>query len=89
MKKAIFIFLLCPIGAVAETLSVTCPAGHIMVSDDATIAETCPAGTINVGTVKSCLSEDASGGCYMYTSVGMSFSDDTGTLEYTDVCMME
>lgn len=90
MKKIIFILLFLPLSAGADAPATTCPVGYITIASDnvTQIATTCPMGYIAVGTAKSCLSDDYIGGCYMYAPAGMSYTDDTGTYEFTDACVM-
>lgn len=90
MKKIIFILLFFPLSVVADVPSTSCPIGYIKIESDniTKIATTCPIGYVAVGTAKSCLSDDYIGGCYMYAPAGVSYTDDTGTYEFTDACPM-
>ncbi|MBQ3039907.1 MAG: hypothetical protein IJD41_05120 [Alphaproteobacteria bacterium] len=89
MKRIMFLFILMPLSAVAVAPSTSCPSGYIAIDEPAiTIATTCPSGTISVGTAESCLVSNPSGDCIMYASVGMSFTDSSGTYEFTEPCAM-
>lgn len=67
--------------------STSCPDGLVAIREnDVVIATECPRGTVGV-TITSCL-ETAVDGCYMYAPVGMSYTDDTGTYEFTEACPM-
>ncbi|MBE6459780.1 MAG: hypothetical protein E7009_02225 [Alphaproteobacteria bacterium] len=68
----------------------TCPSGYIVIDRPyITLATSCTSGTIAVGTAESCLVESPAGDCIMYAPVGMSFTDESGTYEFTDACAME
>ena len=89
MKKLNFIFyiLMCP--AFATTPSTSCPSGYIAIDEEyLTIATSCPSGTVSVGTAESCLVSSPSGDCIMYAPAGVSYTDDSGTYEFTDACPM-
>ena len=89
MKNIILFFCVVPVLTFANTPSTSCPTGYIALDEEyITVATTCPSGTISVGTAESCLGTTTNGECYMYTPVGMSFTDDSGTYEFTDVCPM-
>ncbi len=90
MKRIIFLLVGLPIVAYATTPSTSCPAGYIAVNEPyITIATTCPSGTIDIGTANSCLASNPSGDCIMYALPGVSYTDGTGTYEFTDACAME
>lgn len=90
MKKIILAICILPVCAWGGKLLTSCPAGYYMISGDtaSTIAETCPTGYYAVSTAESCLADSFVGACFMYAPVGMSFTDDTGTYEFTDACTM-
>ena len=68
----------------------TCPSGYIAIDRPyITLATSCTSGTIAVGTAESCLVSNPAGDCIMYAPVGMSFTDESGTYEFTDACAME
>lgn len=89
MKKLIFIISLTALPAIAGTPSTNCPAGYFAIQTQDLIATECPSGTADIGRINSCLSSNPSSECYMFAPVGMSFTDDSGTYEFTDVCPME
>ncbi|MBQ3039034.1 MAG: hypothetical protein IJD41_00565 [Alphaproteobacteria bacterium] len=67
-----------------------CPSGYIAIDRPyITLATSCTSGTIAVGTAESCLVSNPAGDCIMYAPVGMSFTDESGTYEFTDACAME
>ncbi|MBQ3038946.1 MAG: hypothetical protein IJD41_00095 [Alphaproteobacteria bacterium] len=89
MKRLIFLMCLATLPAMAATPSTSCPAGYIAIDEEyITIATTCPSGTVSVGTAESCLVSSPAGSCIMYAPAGMSYTDDSGTYEYTDACPM-
>ena len=89
MKQIVFLLACVPIVACAAVPSTSCPAGYIAIDEEyITIATTCPSGTVSVGTAESCLVSSPAGSCIMYAPAGMSYTDDSGTYEYTDACPM-
>lgn len=91
MKKIIiFMLLIMPICANAAEPSTSCPAGYISVNEDVmTIADSaCPSGYVSAGTATSCL-VSSSGNCIMYAPTGITYTDDTGSYEFTSACPLE
>lgn len=89
MKRVIFLIACAPIVAHATAPSTSCPAGYIAIDEEyITIATNCPSGTISAGTAESCLVSNPAGSCIMYAPAGVSYTDDTGTYEFTDACPM-
>lgn len=89
MKRIIFLFCLVPLSAIAAAPSTSCPSGYVAINSPyITIATSCPSGTVSVGTAESCLVSSSAGSCIMYAPAGVSYTDDSGTYEYTDVCPM-
>ena len=85
MKKLIFIFAIVGSANSAE-LMTSCPNYRVPVIDNsAIIANTCPSGYVSVGNVDSCITNGA-GTCWLFAPTGISFSDDAGTYEFTEVC---
>ncbi|MBQ8294168.1 MAG: hypothetical protein IJX89_02165 [Alphaproteobacteria bacterium] len=72
--------------ACADTPLVACPTGYTMKSDKLSIATTCPTGYVGK-TATSC-SATILGGCYMFAPTGVSYTDESGTYEYTSACAM-
>ncbi len=73
----------------AAAPSTSCPSGYIAIAaPNITIATSCPSGYVSVGTAESCLVSNPSGDCIMYAPVGMSYTDDSGTYEYTEPCAL-
>lgn len=90
MKRIIILLAGAPIVAYATAPSTSCPSGYIAIdAPNITIATTCPSGTVSVGTAESCLVSNPAGDCIMYAPAGVSYTDDTGTYEFTDACAME
>ena len=90
MKKLIFLLVCVPILAHAAAPSVSCPSGYIAIDmPDIIIATSCPSGYVSVGTAESCLVSNPAGSCIMYAPAGVSYTDGSGTYEFTDVCAME
>ncbi len=90
MKRLLFLFIFAPVMANAAAPSTSCPSGYVAIDTPyITIATECPSGTIAVGTAESCLVSSPSGDCIMYAPVGMSFTDDSGTYEYTEPCALQ
>ena len=89
MKRLIFLLMLVPIVAYATAPSTSCPSGYIAIdAPQITIATTCPSGTTAIGTAESCLVSNPAGDCIMYAPAGVSYTDSTGTYEYTEACPM-
>ena len=90
MKRIIFLLAGAPIMAYATAPSTSCPTGYIAIDEpQITIATSCPSSTTAIGTAESCLVSNPAGDCIMYAPAGVSYTDDTGTYEFTDACAME
>jgi len=90
MKRIIFLLAGAPIMAYAAAPSTSCPTGYIAIDEEyITIATNCPSGTISIGTAESCLVSSPAGDCIMYAPAGVSYTDESGTYEFTDACAME
>lgn len=93
MKKIIaFVLAIAPFSAFAATPSTSCPAGYVAIKETyITIADnSCPSGTTSVGTAYSCLTGTSpTGACIMYAPTGISYTDSSGTYEFTSACPME
>lgn len=89
MKKLIFLFMLMPLHVLAAAPSTSCPTGYIAIDEEyLTIATTCPSGTVSAGDAESCLVSSPAGDCIMYAPAGVSYTDDSGTYEFTEACPM-
>ena len=90
MKRLIFLLVGAPIVAYATAPSTSCPTGYIAIDEpQITIATSCPSGTTAIGTAESCLVSNPAGNCIMYAPAGVSYTDESGTYEFTDACAME
>ena len=90
MKRIIFLLAGAPIVAYATAPSTSCPTGYIAIDEpQITIATTCPSGTTAIGTAESCLVSNPAGDCIMYAPAGVSYTDNSGTYEYTEPCPMD
>ncbi len=92
MKRIIVVIMvIAPIGAIAAAPSTSCPSGYVAVVEEyMTIANSsCPTGYTSAGTADSCLVSTLSGSCIMYAPTGISYTDASGTYEYTAACAME
>ena len=91
--KRIFILIMAiaPIGAFAAAPSTTCPAGYVAVVESyMEIADsTCPIGYTFVGTADSCLISSPAGSCIMYAPTNTTYTDDTGSYEFTSACPLK
>ena len=92
MKRIIVLVLaIAPMGAIAAAPSTSCPSGYTaVVEEHMDIANSsCPSGYTSAGTATSCIASSPGGSCIMYAPVGVSYTDATGTYEYTSACAME
>ena len=92
MKRIVVLVLaIVPVGAIAAAPSTSCPSGYVaVVEEHMDIANTsCPSGYTSAGTATSCIASNPGGSCIMYAPVGVSYTDATGTYEYTSACAME
>ena len=90
MKRTILLLAWVPLAAHAAAPGTSCPSGYIAINSPyITIATTCPSGTTAVGTAESCLVSNPSGDCIMYAPAGVSYTDNSGTYEYTAPCALE
>ena len=92
MKSMIVLVLaIAPVCAIAAEPSTSCPSGYVaVVEEHMDIANTsCPSGYTSAGTATSCLVTSPDGSCIMYAPVSVSYTDATGTYEYTEACAME
>ncbi len=89
MKLLIFLMALVSLPAMAATPSTSCPTGFIAIDvPNITIATTCPSGWMSVGDAESCLVSNPAGDCIMYAPAGVSYTDESGTYEFSDACAM-
>lgn len=88
MKRIIIVCsVMMPVVANAAAPSTSCPAGYVEVAESLTISGgACPSGTTSIGTADSCLVASPAGSCMMYAPTGMTFTDDTGSYEFTEIC---
>ena len=92
MKRIIVLVLaIAPMCSIAAGPSTSCPSGYTaVVEKHMDIANTsCPSGYTSAGTATSCIASNPGGSCIMYAPVGVSYTDATGTYEYTEACAME
>lgn len=92
MKRVfILIVAIVPVGAIAGAPSTSCPSGYITVVEEyMDIADSsCQSEYTPAGTADSCLVSNPSGSCIMYAPTGISYTDASGTYEYTVACAME
>ncbi|MBQ3039885.1 MAG: hypothetical protein IJD41_05000 [Alphaproteobacteria bacterium] len=90
MKRIIFLLASAPIVAYATAPSTSCPSGYTAIDEPAiTIATNCPSDTTAIGTAESCLVSNPAGDCIMYAPAGVSYTDSSGTYEYTEPCPMD
>ncbi|MBO8407557.1 MAG: hypothetical protein IAC77_03820 [Proteobacteria bacterium] len=92
MKRVfILIMTIAPIGAFATAPSTSCPNGYVaVVEEHMTIANnSCPSGYTSAGTATSCLAPNPGGSCIMYAPTGVTYTDDSGSYEFTSACPLE
>ena len=92
MKRIIVLVLtIAPVCAFAAAPSTSCPSGYTAVVEEHMdiASSSCPSGYSSAGTATSCLASNPGGSCIMYAPVGVSYTDATGTYEYTSACAME
>lgn len=89
MKKILTVLVMMPCLAFADAPATSCPNGYVSITESAmSIATTCPNGTVSAGVAESCLVESPAGSCIMYAPVGISYTDTSGTYEFTEPCAM-
>lgn len=92
MKRIIiFIIAIAPMGAIATAPSTSCPMGYVAVAEQyMEIADSaCPSGYTSAGVADSCLVTSPAGSCIMYAPTDVSYTDASGTYEFTSACPME
>lgn len=92
MKRIMILILaIAPMGAIAAAPSTSCPSGYATIEEEYLIISdgSCPSGYTSVGTADSCLVASPSGSCIMYVPTGVSYTDASGTYEYTSACPLE
>lgn len=87
----IFILALLPFCAFADEPSTSCPSGYETITETyIEIANSsCPSGYTYVGTATSCLISSPSGSCMMYAPTGISYTDSSGTYQFTSACPLK
>lgn len=77
-----------PVVANAAEPSISCPTGYVRVLETAMSISNgaCPANTTSVGTADSCLVSFPAGSCMMFAPADTTFTDDTGSYEFTEIC---
>lgn len=90
MKTILMIFcFIVPSVAVAIAPATECPTGYVAVNERyMLVRSSCPAGTSSAGDAESCLVANPVGACIMYAPAGVSYTDTTGTYEFSEACMM-
>ena len=83
--KRIFILIM----AIAPCASFA--SGYVAVVEEyMDIADSsCPSGYTSAGTAASCLITSPTGSCIMYAPANTTYTDNTGTYEYTAACPLE
>ena len=91
--KRIFIlfFTITPCASFGAAPSTSCPAGYVAVVESyMEIADsTCPSGYTSAGTADSCLIPSPAGSCIMYAPTGVTYTDSSGSYEFTSACPLE
>ena len=91
--KRIFILIMsiAPIGAFAAAPSTSCPTGYVTIEEEYLIISdgSCPSGYTSAGTADSCLISSPAGSCIMYAPTGVTYTDDSGSYEFTSACPLE
>lgn len=92
MNKFVFAFFVGWVfmPAVAVAPRTKCPTGYVMQADKGSVIITdgtsCPTGYVAAGNANSCLVASTNGDCLMYAPMGQTFTDTTGSYEYTQSC---
>lgn len=89
MKRiVIFLSILMPAAANAAALATSCPAGFVAVDEPYLTIEkgVCPSGYTSADTANSCLISSPAGSCMMYAPAGITYTDDTGSYQFTEIC---
>lgn len=74
----------------AAAPATSCPSGYIAVTkNNTTVALSCPSGYVDAGTAVSCLTSISADECVMFAPPGVTYTDATGSYEYTDACPLE
>ena len=90
-RMMILIMAIAPAGAFAAAPSTSCPSGYVTVVEEyMDIADSsCPTGYTSAGTADSCLASSPAGSCIMYVPTGVTYTDDSGSYEFTSACPLE
>ncbi len=87
MKKIVILFCLTPSIAFAVAPATECPAGYVAITERFMLVRTtCPTSFSPAGVAESCLVSNPAGSCIMYAPVGVSYTDASGTYEFTEAC---
>lgn len=71
----------------AATLAAACPDGWYAVEEPyITIDTVCATGYEDFGVAESCEVTNPNSDCYLFAVAGVSYSDASGTFEYTESC---
>lgn len=91
--KRIFIlfFAITPCASFAAAPSTSCPSGYVTIEEEyMDIADgSCPSGYTSAGTADSCLISSPAGSCIMYAPTNTTYTDNTGSYEFTSACPLE
>ena len=87
----VYLCLLIPSALYAAAPSTSCPTGYVAVVESyMEIADsTCPSGYTSAGTANSCLVSSPAGSCIMYAPTGVTYTDSSGSYEFTSACPLE
>lgn len=88
MKKLIITIFLAPVATHAAAPATSCPSGFVAINEPyLTIANgLCPSGTTSVGAAPTCLSTNPVGSCMMYAPAATTYTDASGSYEFTQIC---
>ena len=86
---AVFIasyFMLC----MDDGWAMSCPDGWYAIDESYTsIDNTCSTGYMDMGSAETCDVANPNSECYLFAPTGVSYSDNSGTYEYTEPCEFE
>lgn len=65
-----------------------CPNNYtaIELSDIVLANADCPSDYVSIGAADSCLVSEPNGVCIMYAPAGVTYTDETGSYEYSEAC---
>lgn len=87
MKKLIMAIIFIPYATYGAAPATSCPSGYVALEEPyLTIANSELSCINSAGTATTCLTDNPAGVCFMYVPTGTTYTDESGSYEFTSIC---